>query len=87
MLSRRGQWQTRESEHSAGETAASGSQGREARPYRAGDGAVPLHDALCFLVARADFAVRAESPCLALAAGDLIPNKARFTSSALVGSL
>lgn len=56
-------------------------------PYRAGDGPIALHDALSFLVARANFAVRATSRCLAFAACDLIPNKTRLTSPALVGSL
>lgn len=56
-------------------------------PYRAGEGPVALHDALCLLVAWTDFAVRAASRCLALAATDLIPDEARFTSPALVGSL
>lgn len=64
-------------------TAAGGGFG----PYHAGDGPVALHHALGFLVARADLAVGAASHRLALAAGDLIPDKAGFTSPALVGSL
>lgn len=56
-------------------------------PYHAGEGPVALHDALCFLVAWTNFTIRTASHCLALAASDLIPNKARFTSPALVGSL
>lgn len=76
-----------------GEQAQRGRKGSEQiptagiGPYRAGDGPIALHDALRFLVAGTNFAVRATSHCLAFAACDLIPNKTRFTSPTLVGSL
>lgn len=83
-LSRRGQCQT---QHRAAETERAHSVAGRFGPYRAGEGPVALHDALCLLMAGADLTVGTASHRLAPAATDLIPDKAGFTSTALVGSL